>query len=133
MRVDLNADVGEGLHADHSSGDRDLLPHVTSASIACGFHAGDAGLMRATVELSREHGVAIGAHPSFADREHFGRRELRVSARDVEDLVLYQVGALAAIADSCGVRLRHVKPHGALYNMAARDASLAHAIANAVR
>jgi UPF0271 protein len=107
------------------------MPHLTSANVACGFHAGDAGLMRATVALARKHGVAVGAHPSFPDPEGFGRRELQFSPADVEDFVSYQVGALAAIAASQGVRLQHIKPHGALFNMAVRDAALADAIARA--
>jgi UPF0271 protein len=104
---------------------------ITSANVACGFHAGDPQTMRATIELAREHGVAVGAHPGFPDLEGFGRRELQVSPRDVEDFVVYQVGALAAIAAAQGVRLQHVKPHGALFNMAARDAALAEAVARA--
>ena len=126
MRVDLNADVGES-----SGHDPDLMPHITSANVACGFHAGDPGVMRATVTLAREHGVAVGAHPGFPDLEGFGRRELQVSPRDVEDFVVYQIGALAGIAAAQGVRLQHVKPHGALFNMAVRDAALADAIARA--
>jgi len=129
LRVDLNADMGELSGAE----DEALMPHVTSASIACGLHAGDARVMRATVELARTHGVSVGAHPGFADREGFGRRNLQLPPREVEDLVLYQVGALAAIAASLGVRVRHVKPHGALYNDAAGDIGLALAIARAVR
>jgi UPF0271 protein len=104
---------------------------ITSANIACGFHAGDPESMRSTVALARTHGVAVGAHPGFYDRENFGRRELQVSPREVEALTLYQIGALAAIAAAQGVRLSHVKAHGALYNMAARDASLADALARA--
>src|SRR5688500_8470177 len=107
------------------------MAHITSANIACGFHAGDPSVMRATVALAAEHGVAVGAHPGFPDLEHFGRRELQVAPRDVEDFVAYQVGALAAIAAAQGVRLQHVKPHGALFNMAARDAALADAVARA--
>ncbi|MBM3819527.1 MAG: LamB/YcsF family protein [Acidimicrobiia bacterium] len=126
MRIDLNADVGEG-----TTGDRDLMRFITSANVACGFHAGDPGIMRATIELARAHGVAVGAHPGFPDLEGFGRRELQVAPRDVEDFVVYQVGALAAIAAAQGVRLQHVKPHGALFNMAARDAALAEAVARA--
>jgi len=126
VRIDLNADVGEG-----TTGDRDLMRFITSANVACGFHAGDPGIMRATIELARAHGVAVGAHPGFPDLEGFGRRELQVAPRDVEDFVVYQVGALAAIAAAQGVRLQHVKPHGALFNMAARDAALAEAVARA--
>jgi UPF0271 protein len=130
MRVDLNADLGEcqgGCGPDAA-----MMPAITSANIACGFHAGDAATMRATVALARDHKVAIGAHPSLADREGFGRRELPVTEREVENLVAYQVGALAGIAAAEGARVGHVKPHGALYNMAARDRALADAIARAV-
>jgi len=130
MRLDLNADVGEGRRGSlgHETA---LIPHITSANVACGFHAGDPGVMRDTVALAAEHGVAVGAHPGFPDLDGFGRRELQVAPADVEDFVAYQVGALAAIAAAQGVRLQHVKPHGALFNMAARDAALADAIARA--
>jgi UPF0271 protein len=128
-RVDLNGDVGETTSGGPAGPDLALIPHITSANIACGFHAGDPGVMRATVEFAREHGVAVGAHPGFPDPEGFGRRELQFSPADVEDFVAYQVGSLAAIAGVLGVRLQHVKPHGALFNMAVRDASLADAIA----
>lgn len=131
MRIDLNADVGEGAAGGALGQDPALMRQITSANVACGFHAGDPGIMRATVELAREHGVAVGAHPGFPDLAGFGRRELEVAPRDVEDFVAYQVGALAAIAAAQGVRLQHVKPHGALFNMAVRDAALADAIARA--
>jgi len=124
--VDLNGDVGEGIGTDAA-----LIPILSSANIACGFHAGDADMMRSTVELARTHGVAIGAHPSFADREGFGRREVQLGSDELEDLVARQIDALAEIAAEQGVRLQHVKPHGALYNMAARDGSIARAIARA--
>jgi UPF0271 protein len=130
-RVDLNADVGESFGAWTLGQDPALFPHITSANVACGFHAGDPGVMRATVALAREHGVAVGAHPGFRDLAGFGRREIRVPPREVEDLVAYQIGALAGIAAAQGVRLQHVKAHGALYNMAAADAALADAIARA--
>ncbi len=145
MRVDLNADVGEGdvlgrkpsatsEGGDHiPDGDAALMPSITSANVACGFHAGDPASMRVTVSLARAHGVAVGAHPSLADRDSFGRRERPTTAGEVEDAVMYQIGALAAIAAAQGVRLQHVKPHGALYNMAARDPALAAAIARATR
>ena len=132
MRVDLNADVGESFGAWSLGQDPALMSSITSASVACGFHAGDPGVMRATVALALEHGVAVGAHPGFPDLAGFGRRELQVSPRDVEDFVVYQIGALAGIAAAQGVRLQHVKPHGALFNMAVRDAALAAAIARAV-
>ncbi len=131
VRVDLNADVGESAAGSASHPDLGIFPHITSANIACGFHAGDPGVMRATVELAREHGVAVGAHPGFPDPEGFGRRELQFSPADVEYFVAHQVGALAGIAAGLGVRLQHVKPHGALFNMAVRDAALADAIAKA--
>jgi 5-oxoprolinase (ATP-hydrolysing) subunit A len=126
--VDLNADVGEGCGQDVS-----LMPLISSANIACGLHAGDAGTMREAVALARAHDVVIGAHPSFPDREHFGRREMRLSAEDLHECIVAQVRSLADIAASAGVRLRHVKPHGALYNMAARDEKLAVAVVNAIR
>jgi UPF0271 protein len=107
------------------------MPAVTSANIACGFHAGDPGVMRETVALARQHGVAIGAHPAFPDLVGFGRREITATPREVEDIVVYQIGALAAVAATQGSRLQHVKAHGALYNMAVRDAALADAIARA--
>lgn len=132
-RVDLNADVGESFGVWTMGDDRALMESITSANIACGGHAGDPVVMRHTVRLAREHGVAVGAHPGFADLQGFGRRELRMAPDDVEALVLSQVGALAAIARVQGVALRHVKPHGALYNMAARDTALADAIARAVK
>jgi UPF0271 protein len=130
MRLDLNADVGEGRRGDlgHETA---LMRHITSANVACGFHAGDPGVMRDTVGRAAECGVAVGAHPGFPDLEGFGRREIQVAPADVEDFVAYQVGALAAIAAAQGVRLQHVKPHGALFNIAARDAGLADAIARA--
>ncbi len=132
MQIDLNGDVGESFGAYVIGHDAALIPILTSANVACGFHAGDPGVMRATVALAREHGTAVGAHPGFPDLVGFGRREIRATPREVEDFVAYQIGALAAIAAAQGVRLAHVKPHGALYNMAARDADLADAIARAI-
>jgi len=132
MQIDLNGDVGESFGAYEIGHDAALIPILTSVNIACGFHAGDPGVMRATVALAREHGTAVGAHPGFPDLVGFGRREMKATPRDVEDLVAYQIGALAGIAAAQGVRLRHVKPHGALYNMAARDMDLADAIARAI-
>jgi 5-oxoprolinase (ATP-hydrolysing) subunit A len=131
MRIDLNADVGESFGAYTLGHDADLIPLITSANIACGFHAGDPGVMRATVALARQHGVAVGAHPGFPDLVGFGRREISATSKEVEDAVVYQIGALAGIAATEGLPLQHVKPHGALYNMAARDAALADAIARA--
>ncbi|HSH37897.1 MAG TPA: 5-oxoprolinase subunit PxpA [Chthoniobacterales bacterium] len=128
LAIDINADLGEG--AGH---DEQLLQLVTSANIACGLHAGDAHTMRATLLAAKERGVAVGAHPSFDDRENFGRREMSVSWDDLVALVAYQLGAFAAVAKSLGMRPQHVKPHGALYNMAARDEQIAHAFVEAVR
>lgn len=131
MRIDLNSDVGESFGAWTLGQDAALMPVITSANIACGFHAGDPGVMRTTVALARAHGVAVGAHPGFPDLAGFGRREMHCSPRDVEDFVVYQIGALAAVAAAEGLRLHHVKAHGALYNMACADAALAAAIARA--
>jgi len=128
VNVDLNADLGE-LGADH---DRPLIESITSASIAAGFHAGTPSVLRATIRLAKAHNVAIGAHPSFDDRAGFGRREIHLPPAEVESLVLYQVAAVAGVARAEGMRLQHVKPHGALYNMAARDHDLASAIVCAV-
>lgn len=126
--IDLNADLGEGALAEDQ-----IIPWISSANIACGGHAGDEGTMRATLELAARHGVHPGAHPGFADREHFGRRELPVTPADVFQLVRAQTNRLRIAAESFGARLSHVKPHGALYNMASRQAALAAAVAEAVR
>jgi UPF0271 protein len=128
LRIDLNADVGEG-GIGHDAG---LMKSITSASIAAGFHAGDPSLLRRTIRLAKESGVAVGAHPGFADRDGFGRREIGLTPEEAEDLVLYQIAAVAGVAAAEGVRLQHVKPHGALYNMAARDRQLAAAVARAI-
>jgi UPF0271 protein len=132
-QIDLNSDIGESFGAFRLGADEEVLESITSANIACGFHAGDPAVMRRTVRLAVEAGVAIGAHPGFPDLQGFGRREVRMAAREVEDMVLYQIGALAAMAAAEGARLNHVKAHGALYNMAAKDSALADAIARAVR
>ena len=132
VRVDLNSDLGESFGPWAMGQDAALMASITSANVACGFHAGDPTAMRATVTLARTHGVAIGAHPGFPDLVGFGRREIKATPQEVEDFVLYQVAALAGIASAQGVRLQHVKAHGALYNMACRDRSLADAIARAV-
>ena len=131
--VDLNCDVGESYGAWPLGNDAEVLRHVTSANIACGFHAGDPGTMRRTVAIAVEHGVAVGAHPGLPDLAGFGRRVMDISAGEVRDLVMYQIGALRVFADAAGTRLTHVKPHGALYNMAAAKPELAKAIAEATR
>lgn len=131
--LDLNCDMGEGFGVWPMGDDARLLDHVTSANIACGFHAGDPGVIHRTVKLAIEKGVAVGAHPSLADLQGFGRRAMAVSPDEAYDLILYQIGAVAGFARSLGGRLAHVKPHGALYNMAAKDAALSRAIAQAVK
>jgi UPF0271 protein len=130
--IDLNSDLGESFGRWTLGHDAELMASITSCNIACGYHAGDPEVMRRTVRLAREHGVAIGAHPGLPDLVGFGRRAMSVTAAEVENLVLYQVGALAAIARAEGTRLQHVKPHGALYNMAIKDRGLADGIARAV-
>jgi len=126
--VDLNADLGEG--AGH---DAELFQLISSANIATGFHAGDADTMHAAVLAAKARGVAVGAHPSLFDRENFGRKEVKVSVEGVFDAVAYQLGVFQAIATAAGMQPNHVKPHGALYNMAVRDEKLADAIARAIR
>ena len=132
MRIDLNSDLGESFGPWPMGQDAALMASITSANVACGFHAGDPGAMRETVALARAHGVAVGAHPGFPDLVGFGRREMTATPQEVEDFVVYQVAALAGLAATQGVPLQHVKAHGALYNMACRDRALADAIARAV-
>jgi UPF0271 protein len=132
MTVDLNCDMGESYGRWALGDDAAVLPHISSANIACGGHAGDAVVMRRTLKLAQQHGVACGAHPGFVDLASFGRRVIPISASEAADLVLLQIGALGAIAKSERISLAHVKAHGALYNMAARDAALGEAIAHAV-
>jgi 5-oxoprolinase (ATP-hydrolysing) subunit A len=133
LTIDLNADVGEGLGAWTMGDDRPLLTVVTSVNVACGFHAGDPRIMDATVAAAMQAGVAIGAHPGYRDLHGFGRREMAADPSDVEADVVYQIGALAAFAHAHGTALTHVKPHGALYNQAARDPALARAVARGVK
>ena len=132
-QVDLNCDLGESFGAYTIGLDDQVIPHVTSVNIACGAHAGDPSVMRNTVRCAHAAGVAIGAHPGYPDLMGFGRRALAMSPNDVYASILYQVGALAAFAKAEGAQLHHVKPHGALYNAAAKDATLAQAIAQAVK
>lgn len=132
-QVDLNCDLGESFGAYTIGLDDQVIPYVTSANIACGAHAGDPNVMRNTVRVAHAAGVAIGAHPGYPDLKGFGRRALAMSPHDVYASILYQVGALAAFAKAEGAQLHHVKPHGALYNAAAKDAALAQAIAQAVK
>jgi UPF0271 protein len=125
--LDLNADLGEG-----SGYDAELFELISSANIATGFHAGDSDTMHAAISAAKKHGVAVGAHPSFFDRENFGRKELTIPNEEVFDAVAYQLGIFQAVASALNVRPNHVKPHGALYNMAVRDAKLADAIVRAI-
>jgi 5-oxoprolinase (ATP-hydrolysing) subunit A len=130
--VDINSDLGEGYGAWRMGDDDALLAVVTSANIACGFHAGDPQIMRRTVEVAAEHGVAVGAHVSFPDRQGFGRRDLDIRPADVTDDVTYQIGALDAFARAAGSRVSYVKPHGALYNRMMVDEDLASAVVGAL-
>jgi len=132
MRIDLNADVGESFGAYSMGGDEALLPFVSSANVACGFHAGDPQVMDRTVALVARLGVALGAHPSHFDLRGFGRRSIAADPLEIETDVLYQVGALEAFARAHGARLVHVKPHGSLYNQAAGDEAIARAVARGV-
>jgi len=133
VRIDLNSDIGESFGPYSVGHDDAILDSVTSVNVACGFHAGDPSVMRRTVRKALARGVAIGAHPGFPDLQGFGRRAMAMSPAEVEDAVLYQVAALIGVAAAEGGRVTHVKAHGALYNMAVSDPSLAGAIASAVR
>jgi len=132
MRIDLNADVGESFGAFTIGDDAGLMKVVTSANVAAGFHAGDPSVLRRTIRMAKMHGVAVGAHPGFPDLAGFGRREMHVTTQEAEDLVLYQLAAVAGVAAAEGARLQHVKAHGALFNMAAVDRDLAEALVRAV-
>jgi 5-oxoprolinase (ATP-hydrolysing) subunit A len=132
MRIDINSDLGESFGAYTIGNDERLMRSITSANVAAGFHAGDPSVLRDTIRLAKAHGVAVGAHPGFPDLVGFGRRELNVTPKEAEDFVLYQVAAVLGVAAAEGVRVQHVKPHGALFNMAVRNAELAGAIARAV-
>ena len=132
LRIDLNCDMGESFGAYEMGNDEAILDYVTSANIACGFHAGDPAIMHKTVAAAQAKGVAIGAHPGLPDLQGFGRRNMTLSAAEAYDIVVYQVGALSGFVNALGTHLHHVKAHGALYNMAAKDAKLAAALAQAV-
>ena len=132
-RMDLNCDMGELPEMLADGAQEALMEFVTSVNVACGGHAGDEAMMRTTIEQALRHGVAVGAHPGYEDRENFGRVALNLTAEEIRDSVYRQVAALGKVAESCGVRVAHVKPHGALYNQAAQDAGIARAIAEGVR
>jgi len=133
VRIDLNCDMGESFGPWKMGADAEVMPNITSANVACGAHAGDPGVMRRTIRAAKQHGVAVGAHPGFADLQGFGRREMQADPAEVEDSLIAQIGALAAMARAEAAPLRHVKAHGALYNMAARDRKLADAVARAIK
>jgi UPF0271 protein len=133
VKIDLNCDMGESFGRYTLGNDEAIMPFITSANIACGLHAGDPLVMRQTVRLAKQHGVAVGAHPGWPDLQGFGRREMSLMPDEVEAFVLYEIGALAAFAKAADMELYHVKPHGALYNQAVKDRNLANAIAHAVK
>ncbi|CDQ20490.1 UPF0271 protein [Halobacillus karajensis] len=130
--VDLNCDMGESFGSYKIGQDEEIMKYVTSANIACGSHAGDPSIMKKTVRKAVEHGVGIGAHPGLPDLAGFGRRPMEISEEEAYDMVVYQIGALKGFVDAEGAKLQHVKPHGALFNMAAKKRTLADAIASAV-
>lgn len=132
MKIDINCDMGESFGAYTLGMDEAIIASISSANIACGFHAGDPQVMSRTVKLAVEHGVAIGAHPGFPDLMGFGRRNMDCSGEEIEAYLIYQIGALQAFCTAHGARLRHVKPHGALYNMAVGNESLVRSIARAI-
>lgn len=132
MQIDLNCDLGEAFGNYSFGGDKDILPLITSTNIACGFHAGDANVMNETIQLAKRHNIGIGAHPGLPDLQGFGRRKLDMSPEEVYNIVVYQLGALNGFCQIHDVKMNHVKPHGALYQMGAKDKSIASAIAQAV-
>src|SRR5258705_7776443 len=132
-KIDLNCDMGESYGAWKMGADEGVMPYISSANIACGFHGGDPATIRKTVKLAVDHGVAIGAHPSLPDLMGFGRRVMRISPQDMYDLVVYQAGAVEAFARAAGAKLHHVKCHGALYNMAVNDEALSEAMVRAIK
>ena len=131
--IDINCDMGESYGAWTMGADAEVMPHITSANIACGFHGGDPATIRRTVKLAVDHGVAIGAHPSLPDIQGFGRRAMKISPQDMYDLVVYQAGAVEGFARAAGSKLHHIKCHGALYNMAAMDEGLSAAMVRAAK
>jgi UPF0271 protein len=131
MAVAINCDMGESFGLYKMGDDEGIMPYITVANVACGFHASDPVVMHKTVRLAKQHGVKVGAHPSLPDLQGFGRREMRIPRAELTDLLIYQVGALRAFLDAEGVALNHIKPHGVLYGMAARQEEVAHAVCDA--
>ena len=128
----LNCDMGESFGIYRAGNDEEIMPLIDIANVACGFHASDPNHMRKTVALAKKHSVKVGAHPSFPDLQGFGRREMKMPRQDIKNMIMYQVGALKSFLDEQGMPLNHIKPHGSLYVMAAKDENMAHAIADAV-
>ena len=133
MKIDINCDLGESFGAFKVGNDAEVMPHITSANVACGFHAGDPMTIAQTIRLAKKHDVAVGAHPGFSDLVGFGRREMQLTPEEAGNYTLYQVSAVYGFAKAEGLNLQHVKPHGALYNMAAEDETLSGAIVNAIQ
>lgn len=133
MKIDLNCDLGESFGAYKLGLDDQVLPYISSANVACGFHASDPVVMDKTVVLAKDAGVAVGAHPGYPDLQGFGRRNMTIPPREVKAMVMYQIGALQAFCTAHGLKLQHVKPHGALYNMAGKDEALAMAVCEAIQ
>lgn len=131
MRVEINCDMGEAFGLYRMGDDEAIMPYVTAANVACGFHASDPVVMRNTVRLAKKHGVKVGAHPAYPDLQGFGRREMKMDPAELSACMLYQIGALKGFLDAEGMPLNHIKPHGALYGVAARDEAVANAIADA--
>ncbi|MGC8999020.1 MAG: LamB/YcsF family protein [Candidatus Bathyarchaeia archaeon] len=132
FQVDINCDLGESFGAFKVGNDAEIMPYITSANVACGFHAGEPLTMAQTIALAKKHGVAVGAHPGYPDLMGFGRREMQLTSEEAKSYIIYQIGALQAFAKVFGVNLQHVKPHGAMYNMALKDRELSRAIAEAI-
>ena len=132
LSVDLNCDLGESFGRYTLGQDAEIMPLITSANVACGFHAGDPSVMHSTVRLVKKYNVALGAHPGYPDLQGFGRRKIHLNPQEIMDVVIYQVGALSAFAAAEGIALTHVKPHGALYNLSSKDIMAAKAVAQAV-
>ena len=133
MKIDLNCDLGESFGAYKLGLDDQVLPYISSANVACGFHASDPVVMDKTVALAKDAGVAVGAHPGYPDLQGFGRRNMTIPPREVKAMIMYQIGALQAFCTARGLKLQHVKPHGALYNMAGKDEALAMAVCEAIQ
>ena len=131
MGIEINCDMGEAFGLYKCGDDEGIMPFITMANVACGFHASDPVVMRKTVRLAERHGVKVGAHPSYPDLQGFGRREIKMGRDELAAFLIYQVGALKAFLDAQGMPLNHIKPHGALYGVAARDEQVAHAVCDA--